>query len=240
MSNSHVYEMYLSILRKYERRNLKYVHQTKKFVQGCLELCWPMALHDPPVVFGTLAKNGEALNTDIYKPYVQSGPYIKCVVLPSLLLHKDGPLLAKGVAQASGRPREVWSDDRGHKIPKKPSEYIDSGNTFGQNVSYNYNENKYLSHSQKKLLDRPNTAHYGSLDVRDSQRQIRGYRDYSRDHEHQSLPKKTEYEDEPSASDMRLFFRYADRSEFSRARNLLGAEVYSKCWVWANERHKFQ
>lgn len=237
MSLRSVYEMYLSSLTT-SRGNLRYAVRTKTFVQGCLEICWPMTLQDPPVVFGTMAKYGEALKTDIYKPYIQSGPYIKYVVWPSLLLHKDGPLLAKGVAQGSGGTREAWSDDKRHKVPKKPFGYLGSGLTVGHKEP-NYNENKHLSHSQNKMLDRPNTANYGSLDVRDSQRQIRDYRDYSRDHEHQSLPTKTEYEDEPSASDMRLFFRYADRSEFSRARNLLGAEMYSKCWVWANERHKF-
>jgi hypothetical protein len=184
-----------------------------------------------------MAKYGEPLKTDIYKPYIQSGPYIQFVVWPCLLLHKDGPLLAKGVAQGTGGARAAWSDDKRHNVPKKTSEFVDAGLTFGHNGSYNYNENKHLSQSKKKLVDRPSSYPYDSFDVRESHRQTRSNRDYYGDNDYKSLPTKTEYEDEPSVSDIKLFFRYIDRSDFTGAKNVLGDKKYSKCWGRMNERY---
>jgi hypothetical protein len=39
-------------------------------------------------------------NADIYRGYTKTGKEYKYLVWPPLYLHKDGPMLGKGVAQA--------------------------------------------------------------------------------------------------------------------------------------------
>ncbi|XP_062594697.1 uncharacterized protein LOC134256108 isoform X2 [Saccostrea cucullata] len=67
---------------------------TNDFLKLCARLCWMMALQDPPVYMVTSTDSVE-----MYRAYTRSGDIIEYVVWPSLLLHKDGPLLYKGVAQ---------------------------------------------------------------------------------------------------------------------------------------------
>ena len=59
-----------------------------------------MAIQDPPLYL-TLdnCKRGQAFNRDIFKEYTRTGPFIEFAVWPAVFLHKDGPLLCKGVVQ---------------------------------------------------------------------------------------------------------------------------------------------
>ena len=59
-----------------------------------MKLCWLMVCQDPPVAL-ECSKN----NMDLYRAYTKSGDTVDYIVWPSLLLHDDGPLLYKGVAQ---------------------------------------------------------------------------------------------------------------------------------------------
>ncbi|XP_061188316.1 uncharacterized protein LOC133196438 [Saccostrea echinata] len=68
------------------------------FFKLCTRLCWMMALQDPPVYMVTSTDSME-----MYRAYTRSGDLIEYVVWPSLLLHEDGPLLYKGVAQFKKR-----------------------------------------------------------------------------------------------------------------------------------------
>lgn len=71
---------------------------TNDFFKLCTRLCWMMALQDPPVYMVTSTDSME-----MYRAYTRSGDIIEYVVWPSLLLHEDGPLLYKGVAQFKKR-----------------------------------------------------------------------------------------------------------------------------------------
>ncbi|XP_060571879.1 uncharacterized protein LOC132730048 [Ruditapes philippinarum] len=72
----------------------------KPFVQQCLELCWLMAIQDPPLYL-TLenCKTDQIFDGNTFKEYIESGPYVEFVVWPAVFLEKDGPLLCKGVVQ---------------------------------------------------------------------------------------------------------------------------------------------
>ncbi|XP_060571875.1 titin homolog [Ruditapes philippinarum] len=72
----------------------------KPFVQKCLELCWLMAIQDPPLYL-TLenCKTGQIFDRNTFKEYTKSGGYIEFVVWPAVFLEKGGPLLCKGVVQ---------------------------------------------------------------------------------------------------------------------------------------------
>ncbi|XP_045206821.2 uncharacterized protein LOC123559064 [Mercenaria mercenaria] len=72
----------------------------KIFVTKSLELCWLMAIQDPPVFVDiNIERHGEKMDTDLRKPYTTSGKYIEFIVWPTLYLHKGGNVLLKGVAQ---------------------------------------------------------------------------------------------------------------------------------------------
>ncbi|XP_060567833.1 uncharacterized protein LOC132726518 isoform X4 [Ruditapes philippinarum] len=73
--------------------------ELKQFTMSCIELCWFMHLQSPPVYLDATLVSGSTLDTNKYKPYTKSGKKIDFIVWPSLYLHKDGPILCKGVAQ---------------------------------------------------------------------------------------------------------------------------------------------
>ena len=44
-------------------------------------------------------KPADSFDTDMFKVYTKKGEKVDYIVWPPLLLHKDGPLVGKGVAQ---------------------------------------------------------------------------------------------------------------------------------------------
>lgn len=66
----------------------------------CIRVCWFMAVQDPPV-FIDVKENvtGKKFDTDKYKYYTKTGKAFDYLVWPVLYLHKDGPVIGKGVAQ---------------------------------------------------------------------------------------------------------------------------------------------
>lgn len=75
------------------------VEQCEHFVNKCVELCWFMAVGDPPVVMSGDMKSGETIDTNLFRFYTKSGEYSEFVVWPALLLTKQGPVISKGVVQ---------------------------------------------------------------------------------------------------------------------------------------------
>jgi hypothetical protein len=41
----------------------------------------------------------DKFDKNLYKEYTNSGPYIKYIVWPAMLLHENGPVVCKGIAQ---------------------------------------------------------------------------------------------------------------------------------------------
>lgn len=77
------------------------------FVEKSLELCWFMVTQSPPIHMEINFPEGTPLDKNVLKHYTVSGDIIAFVVWPALYLHKDGPLLCKGVAQPHPKPRKV-------------------------------------------------------------------------------------------------------------------------------------
>ncbi|KAH3842744.1 uncharacterized protein LOC127876537 [Dreissena polymorpha] len=75
-------------------------HEISQYVEACLKVCWLMNAQDPPVVIAALPQADSKFNTELYKPYTQSGDNVQYLVWPALLLHDRGSTLVKGVAQA--------------------------------------------------------------------------------------------------------------------------------------------
>ncbi|XP_053392096.1 uncharacterized protein LOC128554806 isoform X2 [Mercenaria mercenaria] len=80
----------------WKKRELK----IKPFVKECIGICWMCLIQFPPlkVEFEPNAR-GRYFNTDVYRPYTKSGASIDFIVWPALLLHENGPVIAKGIAQ---------------------------------------------------------------------------------------------------------------------------------------------
>ncbi|XP_053390704.1 uncharacterized protein LOC128553545 [Mercenaria mercenaria] len=74
------------------------------YIQKCMNICWSMCRHEPPVHIEFMDVGDDIpFDTNKFKPYTQSGKRLDYVVWPAVYLHKDGPMLAKGVAQGKGK-----------------------------------------------------------------------------------------------------------------------------------------
>ncbi|XP_052796418.1 uncharacterized protein LOC128228912 [Mya arenaria] len=67
------------------------------FAQDCVEVCWYMAVEDPPIVLDTTGP-GSPFETALYDFYIKKGSKIDQIVWPALRIFKSGLILAKGVA----------------------------------------------------------------------------------------------------------------------------------------------
>ncbi|XP_045206822.2 uncharacterized protein LOC123559065 [Mercenaria mercenaria] len=71
-----------------------------QFLLKSIDLCWLMAVQDPPVCIDTnLPRMDEIFNINLYKPYTATGKYIAFIVWPTLYLSHRGSVLCKGIAQ---------------------------------------------------------------------------------------------------------------------------------------------
>lgn len=69
------------------------------FYKTCVELCWYMVIQDPVMCLDDDIEQGTLMDKNNYKEFTKSGDKVMFVVWPALYLHKDGPVLYKGVAQ---------------------------------------------------------------------------------------------------------------------------------------------
>jgi len=69
----------------------------KQYIEKCVEICWMMAIHDPPLHVDFSVKQGDEFNDQIYTSYSNSGSKVQCLVWPPLFRGVGGVLLRKGV-----------------------------------------------------------------------------------------------------------------------------------------------
>lgn len=72
----------------------------KEYVIKCAEVCWHMVLQSPQLHMESCFEDEETFNTNKYKHYKTKGNKYQFIVWPALYLHKDGPMLSKGIAEA--------------------------------------------------------------------------------------------------------------------------------------------
>ena len=73
------------------------------YINGCVGICWQMVMHSPPLCFDASGSKGGVFDKDTYRYYQTSGTKLNFIVWPAFQLHKAGPLLSKGVAEALGQ-----------------------------------------------------------------------------------------------------------------------------------------
>ena len=91
--------------------------KTIEYVKTCVKLCWLMAVHDPPLVFGPLPHKYDTFDANLYRGYTKSGTLIDFTVWPVLYLHENGPVLSKGVVEPFKESRTDNRDEfRSHEV----------------------------------------------------------------------------------------------------------------------------
>ena len=73
--------------------------EVQQYTAKCLEVCLLMNMCDPPIAIGSPPTKGSVFDNTIYKVFTKNGNTVGYVVWLPLYLHKNGPLLQKGVAQ---------------------------------------------------------------------------------------------------------------------------------------------
>ncbi|XP_062612218.1 synaptonemal complex protein 1-like [Saccostrea cucullata] len=81
--------------------------RVRQYTVKCLEICWLMNMHNPPVALGKPPAEGSPLDNSMYKEYTKTGFTVQYVVWLPLLLHENGALLQKGVAQPYPRDKSI-------------------------------------------------------------------------------------------------------------------------------------
>lgn len=104
-SGKAIYQKYLTDLSNSYSKKATISQKIPFFVKKCFELCWFMVVQDPPVVLAPVIRPCDPFDTNHYKAYTKTGANVDYVVWPALLLHKNGPVLTKGVAQGDGETK---------------------------------------------------------------------------------------------------------------------------------------
>jgi hypothetical protein len=71
----------------------------QKYTVRCLELCWMMAIQDPPMMVDFGPAQDEDVDKNVFRLYTKQGDKVAFVVWPAVFLHENGPLVQKGVLQ---------------------------------------------------------------------------------------------------------------------------------------------
>ncbi|XP_052076272.1 uncharacterized protein LOC127714252 isoform X1 [Mytilus californianus] len=102
--DKHVKEAMYSLLNKKfvdkKRQDILTHKSLRQYIDQCFEVCWSICLQIPPVVIVT-----DVERADLFRSYTKSGDVIDHIVWPALLLHENGPVLYKGVAQMTSETR---------------------------------------------------------------------------------------------------------------------------------------
>jgi len=67
------------------------------YLEKCVEICWMMAIHDPPLHVDFSIKQGDKFDDKRYTSYSNSGSKVEFLVWPALYNGVGGGLLRKGV-----------------------------------------------------------------------------------------------------------------------------------------------
>lgn len=80
-----------------------HISACSKFVADCIKYAWMMQIQDPPVYIEWDFPSDTKIDTNILRSYTKAGDQVDFIVWPVLYLHKDGPVLNKGVVQPKSK-----------------------------------------------------------------------------------------------------------------------------------------
>lgn len=96
-----VKQAFIVEVKSWEKKGVdkKHVEACIPYLQKCAELCWLIALHDPPLFMKFDVKPGDKFDQNVYTVYSASGNKIDYLVWPPLYNGENGGLLSKGTAE---------------------------------------------------------------------------------------------------------------------------------------------
>lgn len=112
--------------------------QVIKFVKRCTELCWSMVIKEPQMTLVYDQLEGTPIDKTLFSVYTKNGSIIDFVVWPALILHKTGPILAKGAVQG----RDISATEVGKQM-------TDSKTTHDKEETTNNAGETFIVHSTK-------------------------------------------------------------------------------------------
>ncbi|XP_056012096.1 uncharacterized protein LOC125681059 isoform X2 [Ostrea edulis] len=71
----------------------------QKYTVRCMQLCWMMAIQDPPMLLHFGPAQNEDFDKNVFRLYTKQGNRVDFIVWPALVLHVNGPIVQKGVLQ---------------------------------------------------------------------------------------------------------------------------------------------
>ncbi|KAK3594523.1 hypothetical protein CHS0354_030869 [Potamilus streckersoni] len=87
-------------LKKRTNYTQERLQDIKPYLNECVELCFLMNIQEPPLELrGIMYTASMPFDASAFQPYTKSGKKIDYVVWPAMHLHRDGPLLCRGIAQ---------------------------------------------------------------------------------------------------------------------------------------------
>ena len=87
-----------SCLRKWINPDLSPRDGINSLVKKTIELVWMMKIQDTPMVM-FWARQNDKFDRNKFSEYTRRGDIIEYAIWPGILLHKDGPLVSKGIVQ---------------------------------------------------------------------------------------------------------------------------------------------
>lgn len=75
----------------------------QKYIDCCIEYCWMMAIQDPPMKLDFGPAQNEKFDKEVFRCYTITGEKVQFMVWPAVFLHKNGPLVTKGVLQPTAK-----------------------------------------------------------------------------------------------------------------------------------------
>ncbi|KAK3100161.1 hypothetical protein FSP39_015579 [Pinctada imbricata] len=94
-----LFKVFSEEIKKTLRLRVRQYKACEVYIKECIELCWLMAVQDPPLHIEWEYQEGDKFDPAKMRSYTHSGDMIDYVVWPVLYLYENGPLLAKGVVQ---------------------------------------------------------------------------------------------------------------------------------------------
>ena len=92
-----------------------------------------MRVQDPPIYMEANYATNSAFDSSRMRSFTKAGQFIHFVVWPTFFLHKDGPLLAKGVVQ--GSKTELAQEESSY--PSSEEEFHDARSRTESELSNN-------------------------------------------------------------------------------------------------------
>ena len=84
---------------KFASKYKEHYENCEVYITRCMEICWLMNMQEVPMHLNFVCQRGDPFRYDLYKPFTKSGNVCGYLVWPLLSLHKDGPIMKKGVIQ---------------------------------------------------------------------------------------------------------------------------------------------